>query len=236
MTKQKPFKSRVRARMSKTGERYTAARRHLLTTPEQSEPDTSTPAAAPEGSVRRATGRMSDETVRSRTGRGWDEWFALLDSWGARSRTHTEIARWLVGEHDVAGWWAQSVTVAYEQERGMRAPAQHADGFTAGASKTINVPAERLSAAFTDPQLRERWLPGATLDVRTNRPGKSLTADWDGGTSRLAVYLTTKGETKSQVAVQHQRLPDADAAEQRKAYWRDALTALKSLLEHDPNG
>jgi hypothetical protein len=226
MTRQKSFKSRVRARMSKTGERYTAARRHLLTHPDQSEPDTSTAA-----SVRRATGRMSGEAVRSRTGRGWDEWFALLDSWGARSRTHTEIARWLVVEHDVSGWWAQTVTVAYEQERGMRAPAQHGDGFAAGASRTINVPAERLSAAFTDPRLRERWLPGATLNVRTNRPGKSLTADWDGGASRLSVYLTAKSEAKSQVAVQHQRLPDAGAAERQKAYWRDALTALKSLLE-----
>lgn len=93
MTSQKSFKSRVRARMSKTGERYAAARRQLLNHPGQSEPDASpTP-------VRRATRRMSDETVRSRTGRGWDEWFALLDAWDAPSHTHTR---------SLAGWSAST--------------------------------------------------------------------------------------------------------------------------------
>lgn len=114
----------------------------------------------------------------------------------------------------------------------MRAPSQHVDGaFAASASKTINVSAGRLSEAFTDPRLRERWLPGAVLDIRTDRVGKSLTADWDGGASRLAVYFTAKSDGKSQVAIQHQRLSDSDAADQSKAYWRAALVVLKSMLE-----
>lgn len=217
MTSNKSFKSRVRARMEKTGERYTAARRHLLTQPVPT--------------VSRTTQRLSAESVRNRTGRDWDEWFALLDSWGAVSRTHAEIARWLVEEHEIAGWWAQTVTVGYEQERGLRVPAQHADGFTASASKTINVPAERISAAFTDPALRDGWLPDATLGIRTDRPGRSLTADWDDGPTRLSVYLTVKSETKCQVAVQHQRLLDGPTAERTKTFWREALVRLKSLLE-----
>ncbi len=36
---------------------------------------------------------------------------------------------------------------------------------------------------------------------------------------------------KSQVAIEHDHLPDARAAAERKAYWRARLTALKSLLE-----
>ena len=62
--------------------------------------------------------------IRANTGRVWDEWFALLDAWGGVERPHPEIARWLNQEHGIPGWWAQGVTVAYEQARGLRAPRQ----------------------------------------------------------------------------------------------------------------
>ena len=35
----------------------------------------------------------SDERIVERTGRGWEEWFELLDSWGAEDLGHTELAR-----------------------------------------------------------------------------------------------------------------------------------------------
>jgi hypothetical protein len=170
--------------------------------------------------------------VRAGTGRGWAEWFGLLDAWHATAHTHPEIARWLVEEHGVGAWWAQGVSVAYEQERGMRTPTQVVDGtFATSTSKTINVAGERATEAFTDPELREQWLPGARIEIRTSRAGKSVTADWNGGTSRLSVYLTVKGEAKTQVSLQHQRLPDAKTAERMKTHWRAALARLKSLLE-----
>ena len=31
---------------------------------------------------------MSDQAIRRRTGRGWEEWFDLLDEWGAPERSH----------------------------------------------------------------------------------------------------------------------------------------------------
>ncbi len=39
------------------------------------------------------------------------------------------------------------------------------------------------------------------------------------------------GESKSRVALSHERLPDADTAEEMKAWWRQRLVALKSQLE-----
>ncbi|MGP4111692.1 DUF4287 domain-containing protein [Streptomyces sp. 4N509B] len=227
MTRQKSFKARVRARMDKTGESYTAARRQLLA--DSASSTTETGSRTP---VRPLTRRMSDDAVRARTGRGWDEWFALLDEWGAPAHSHTEIARWLVEKHALGGWWAQSLSVGYEQERGMRTPSQHVDGaFAASASKTVNVAAERVSEAFTDPALRERWLPGARIAIRTSRPGRSLTADWNDGASRLSVYLTVQGETKTRVGLQHRRLPDAATAERMKTHWRSAFSRLAALLE-----
>lgn len=109
-----------------------------------------------------ATFRTSDAAVRAATGRTRDEWLAVLDAWGGADRPHKAIAAWLMDTHAVAGWWAQTLTVDYEQARGLRAPGGGRDGtFTVGASKTVPVSIERLFAAFMDAGARARWLPGA---------------------------------------------------------------------------
>nr|MDQ3958519.1 DUF4287 domain-containing protein [Actinomycetota bacterium] len=173
MTRQKSFKERIRARMEKTGESYATARRQLVEKSEAEARKRQTPRT-----ISRV--RKNEESVRDNTGRTWDEWFALLDRWGARDRKHGEIARWLVEEQGVDGWWAQSITVAYEQERGIRAPGQRLDGtYSVTASKTVNVPVGKLFDAFHDEDTRGRWLGDGELTVRTTRPGKSLTATWE---------------------------------------------------------
>jgi hypothetical protein len=229
MTQRKSFKSRVRQRMEKTGERYTTARHHLLNKSKDvdrsgSEATSRTPIASER--------RISDDALRDRTGRGWEEWFTVLDDWGAVAKPHPEISRWLVEEHQIDGWWAQTVTVGYEQARGLRVPGQGSDGkFTANASKTVNVPVERLFEAFADESLRSAWLRDVEINVRTSTPPKTFRADWEDGTTRLAVWFTSKGADKSQVAVQHEKLTDGDAVAEKKAYWRDRLNELKKVLE-----
>ena len=220
MTRQKTFKRKVRARMQKTGESYTAARRRLIAAGER-----------PEAEAAEFEPPMSDDAIRERTGRGWDEWFALLDAWEAASRPHPDVARWLRDEHGVDGWSAQSVTVGYERARGLRAPGQRPDGWSVTASKTVAVPVERLYAAFGDDGLRERWLPGAELHVRTASPPKSALYDWENGSTRVIVGFYAKGDGKSQVALEHARLPDADTAEEMKSWWRERVGALKEMLE-----
>ena len=71
MTRQKSFKRLVRARAEKTGESYTAARAALLVAS-----DDAKPSEGPKLTV-------SDDAIRDRTGRGWEEWFDLLDESGA---------------------------------------------------------------------------------------------------------------------------------------------------------
>jgi hypothetical protein len=226
MTRRKSFKGRIRARMDKTSERYTTARRQLLAKAGTEPP------AAPVADAPRARRPYSDEVVRANTGRVWDEWFALLDGWGAAQRPHPEIARWLVEEHAVGGWWAQGVTVAYEQARGLRDPGQRRGGlYEVNASKTVAVPVERLYEAFADPALRERWLPDAAFEVRTARPGKSIRANWDDGSTRLVIAFTAHGAAKSQVALVHERIPDAATADKLKAWWRERVAVLKQVLE-----
>ena len=206
MTRQKSFKRLVRARMDKTGESYTAARAMLLAAAEEAPP--------------LAT---SDERIRERTGRGWEEWFDLLDEWGAAALSHRDIARRVAAELgiDPLAWNAQAITMSFERSRGLRAVGQRADGFAVTAQKTVAVPVERLFDAFAGDRLRERT---------ATRP-RSARFDWDGGDSRVNVTFAAKSDASSLVAVEHARLADAGEAERMKAYWRERLTALKAELE-----
>ena len=170
--------------------------------------------------------------LRRSTGRDRGEWFAMLDTWGAGGRAYREIADWLTGEHGVSSWWAQKLIVEYEQARGSRDAGVRPDGtFAGGASKTIAAPVQRVFEAVVDASLRERWLPGVVLRERTSQSGRSARFDWDDGASRVNVTFAALGDDKSQVAIEHDHLQDARAAAERKAFWRERLTALKDLLE-----
>ena len=219
MTSQKSFKRLVRARMEKTGMSYAAARAALLAAAE--------PPKASQGPVL----TVSEEVIRRRTGRGWEEWFDLLDAWGAVERAHGEIARWVAAEHGADGWSSQSIAVSYERARGLRAVGERSDGFAATATKTVGVPVEVLYDAFTDESLRARWLPGAELRERTATRPKSARFDWGDGQTRLVVSFVAKGDAKSTLALSHERIPDAEQAERHKAYWRERVGVLKEVLE-----
>ena len=175
--------------------------------------------------------RIGDVTVRERTGKGWEEWFALLDEAGAAERPHTEIARSLVDDEGLSGWWAQSITVEYEQARGLREEHERPDGYEVGATKTITASRTEVWRAWEDEAIRERWLPGAQVAVRTATKPRTMRLDWGEG-GRLAVYLDESGE-KTRLAVQHEKLPDREAAERWKAFWRERVGALKDLLEKE---
>jgi hypothetical protein len=218
MTRQSSFKRIVRARMEKTGESYTSARAALLA------------AAEPEAAEGPAL-TMSDDAIRRRTGRGWEEWFDLLDEWGGVERRHGEIASWLSEQHGIGGWDAQSVTVSYERARGLREVGEGAHGFTANASRTVAVPVERLYRAFADESARRRWLPDGQLSVRTATEPKSIRFDWADGTTRVNAWFESKGASKSTATIAHERLPDGAEADRMKAYWRERIASLKEALE-----
>jgi hypothetical protein len=220
MTRQKSFKRLVRARMRETGESYTAARAVLL-------------AGAEATQAAEAPLVISDDAIRGRTGRGWEQWFDLLDEWGAAERQHKEIARHVAAELgiDALGWDAQAITVSYERARGLRAVGQRVDGFGITASRTVAVSVDRLFEAFVDDSLRARWLADDRLSERTATKPKSARFDWDEGETRVNVTFTAKGPARSTAALEHVRLADAREAERMKSFWRERMTALKSGLE-----
>ena len=208
MTESKHLKRRVRDRMAKTGERYAAARAHVVAAPPPAPP--ATPAASP-------------DAVLAATGRELRDWYALLDEHEATGWTHTEMARWLREEQGVAGWWAQSVTVSYERARGLREVHETARGFEAGASRTIALPAAELFAA-----LHER-MSAEAVGGRTATPPRQARYDLPEG--RMHLLVEPKGEDRATAFLVHHKLSDGDAVARHKARWRAWLSEAKAELE-----
>lgn len=100
------------------------------------------------GSKARYAGIGSDAVERA-TGRAWEAWIEALEREGAKSMTHKEIASMLQEEFKLPAWWAQMVTVGYEQASGARAPNQGARGLRVHASRTIAADEATVRAAWT---------------------------------------------------------------------------------------
>jgi uncharacterized phage protein gp47/JayE len=173
---------------------------------------------------------MSDDAVMARTGKTWSEWFAILDAAGAAKMTHPQIASYLSTQQGVPDWWSQMVAVTYEKARGLREQHQQPDGYQISKGKTYQVPAMRVFTAWNDPVERSDWLPTLDITVTTATPGKSIRASVSDGT-RLDVNIYAKGAERAQIALQHQKISDAETAETWKAFWSDALEGLKKKLE-----
>lgn len=173
---------------------------------------------------------MSDAAIANGTGKSWDEWFALLDAWGAASRNHTEIARHVHETYGVDGWWAQGVTVGYERARGMRGLHERPDGYSMNASKTFPVSLERLYSALIEEDERANWLDGIELRLRTSQPHRSARFDVLPADKRLAVNFLARGDVKAAVQLQMERLPQAEDVTTWKAVWKTQLERLADYL------
>jgi hypothetical protein len=66
--------------------------------------------------------RLSDDSVRRRTGKGWAEWNAILDEWGAVGKGLEQSAQHLVDAYGMSPWWARAVATRHELDRGAREP------------------------------------------------------------------------------------------------------------------
>lgn len=69
------------------------------------------------------------------------------------------------------------------------------------------------------------------MRLRTATPHRSARYDWEDGSTRVNVGFDTLDGNRSRVALEHARLPDADTADEMKAWWRERIATLKTMLE-----
>lgn len=177
--------------------------------------------------------RISIEPIERTTRRPWAEWLAFMDRIGATDLNHSQIAEKVNEELesvesgiDNPGWWAQGITVAYEQHSGRRLPGQQADGtFQTSVSRTTNM---GVQVAM------DTWVRFAADDAEVQRlvasPAKTSGSDkrktWrtkaaDG--SALLVTSELRPNGKTAVIAQQLKLPSPEANVEAKERWAAVL-------------
>ena len=223
MPANKDFKRLVRARMSKTGESYTAARAQF--TASKSAPASLT-VLPPDYA---ALAGISDAAVKAKTGCAWDRWVRVLDKAKAYEWGHAEIVRYVGKRYKVGPWWGQMLTVGYERIKRLRQVGQSRHGvFTITKSRTFALSLTRLYRAFHDKRTRTGWLMGIETRVTSATANKSLRIIWSDG-SKVAVGFFPKGRGKSQVHVEQTGFADKESAARMKEFWGERLDALAAL-------
>ncbi|MEK7348244.1 MAG: SRPBCC domain-containing protein [Candidatus Eisenbacteria bacterium] len=199
-----------------------------------------------------AESKISDEAVETRTGKSWSRWFRVLDRWGAAGKGHKATAAWLHETHELSPWWAQTVTVRHERERGLRDKHEKPTGYEISASRLVAAAAARAFDALSKPADLSHWF---TRGARANLEVGGSYSNGDGDRGRfLAVArprrlrmtwenekhapgtiveftIAASGGGKSRIAVTHSRLATRRDAEKMKEAWSWALDSLRSYLE-----
>ena len=176
------------------------------------------------------TRAMQLDGVGDATGRTWDDWRTVLDGWNAGSMTHQQIARRLQDEEQVTHWWAQTLTVAYEQHIGRRLPGQASDGtFSTSASRTVDGDLDDVFARWLDVVV---GLEHRTDVEITREPSTSTKASYrywrvgfaDG--SRVELGATQVRPGRVRIGLGHERLPGAHDVDRWRGFWRSLLAEV----------
>jgi uncharacterized protein YndB with AHSA1/START domain len=189
--------------------------------------------------------RISDEAVQKATGKGWNEWFQIIDRAGGAEMNHKEIARHLYDREGVSGWWSQCVTVGYEFARGRRVTGETADaGFEVGVHKTVEISKTAAWKAVTATGWMARWLYAAPKliekrpfnnekvagEVRVVQPGEKIRLAWKPAgwerSSIVQISVQTAPNGKTRLAFHHEKLADAKMREQMRAHWKAAAAEI----------
>lgn len=164
------------------------------------------------------------------TGRSLEQWLTLLQEQGAERLSYAEIAKLIVATGDASGWWAQSITVAYEQHIGRRAPGQRGDGtFEVSVSRTLPGSMDEVMGRWNQHISEMSAHDGVSVE---GMPERSETPKWrywrstlaDG--SKVSATISNRSATTAGLTVTHARLADAADKERWRKYWKGVLAAL----------
>ena len=197
----------------------------------------------------------SDEAVKAKTGKVWDDWFRILDDFDGLNKGHAVMANYLHDEQGVPNWWCQMVTVEYERERGIRQINETTSGFSVSVSRVIAAPVQAVFEAWS---LAEEWNSWLSNDSKVDfvEGGKYETGDHNSGVFRrivqdkrirftwenprhtgksiVEVRFTSQTDLKASVTLEHMKLASADEKEDLRRYWSDAMDNLRKYLEGKP--
>lgn len=172
------------------------------------------------------------KALETGSGIDWNTWLEFLEP--HKKLDHTEMAKVVlaeilrVGRSKSPEWWAQGVTIAFEQSIGRRKAGERSDGkFAVTVSATIDADMDKA---------RDWWerIVESSNDIQQMLVDKSVrkseTDKWrywradcrDG--SKLSVNFQTKpAGDKTTMSINHDALPGESDLENMRTFWKSIL-------------
>lgn len=170
---------------------------------------------------------LSAEAVVTGTGQPWSYWLNWLNEINAGALAHKDIVSALLAAHKISHWWAQMLTVQYEQAIGRRVPGQDCSGrFSVSVSKTLAGSLDDALAFWQQLVANVDEFSGVAI---SGNPTVSQTEKWrywrcnlaDG--SRVNVNISQKASDKTSLSIQHEKLESTEQVEHWRSYWKAYL-------------
>ena len=198
---------------------------------------------------------VSSEAVEKATGKGWSEWIRFLDKKSANKMSHKQIAKMLQEKNYVkSGWWAQTVTVAYEYAKGRRVVGQtKTAGFEIGAQKMMYLPKQVLWKFLTSSKGLELWLGkgaklkliqgykfktkgGLEIEIKTFKKGERMRLsfkpkDWkQASTLQVTLFCPRDTSEKTNIRFHQEKLSGVPARNQMRTHWKKVLENISKNI------
>lgn len=175
--------------------------------------------------------------IERASGMRWAEWSALLTERGGDALSHPELAA-VAHERlaelgvDSAGWWAQGVAVAFEQEIGRRKPGQRGDGsHEFSVSKTfgrdLDHALETWAGVAASAAPFRGVSPAAEPTTSASEKWRYWRATLDDGT-KLEATIGARANGAAYLALAHTGFADDVELADWKAYWKGLLAEAAS--------
>lgn len=171
------------------------------------------------------------ESIEKATGRSWREWLKFLKD--ERETPHADIAgkiaKELQGAVDNPEWWAQGVTIAYEQHIGRREPGQRADGtFEVAVNRNMEGDRDEVFASvtdWTDSKTEFNGVPLANARISTTQMRSYWRCDLDDG-SKVEAVVGPRSGGNYMVTISHTKLRSSNEADAWRAYWKRQISEI----------
>jgi len=198
--------------------------------------------------------RLKPATVKKKTGKSLEEWFKIIDKYGA-SKGHKAIAKHLQSKYKISVWWAQSLTTRYEFDNDLRKLYQRSNknNLTVTVQKTIGHGIIRTYNHFSDTKAMKEWFSpymkiklkeGArsnfddVVDIKIKKiePRKRLCFELisksNEEVSPVEVAFIKKESKKTLIKITQSNLSTTISVNAQRDVWKSFLAAFKNYIDN----
>jgi hypothetical protein len=173
---------------------------------------------------------MNTKAIEKATGKSWEEWLNFFENMPARGLSHKEIAKKAFEQGGVSPWWAQMITVAYEQHIGRRRPGQRFDGkYQVTSSKSVNGTLDQTLHSWLRLVGGRREFSGVPIARAPTASRSGKYRYWHCGLSdgsRLNMSIYQKEPGKAVIGLGHENLKSFKQIAPWRAYWKAQLAMV----------